>query len=194
MELEVGRVIRSSTTRFAAGCLVLRPQVPVFAALVKTRMMGDDEVFGVIHNVCMEDDPLVRQMAAASGTLRPEDVEDARQNRLQPIEVGVLVVGYRQGGRLQHRLPPQPPLSLDTIHTCLARELVEFTARSDYFPLILEAQDLPSDELLAAHLRYAAEARGDGEQSFLVGAGRELARLLAMEPLRLDGILRRLRT
>ena len=193
MELEVGRVIRSSTTRFAAGCQVLRPEVPVFGALVKARTQGDDEVFGLIYDVRIEDDPFVRQMAAAPDELRPEYIEDMRLNRQQPIEVGVLVVGHRQGGRIHHRLPPQPPLSLDAIHTCSTTELTEFTAHLDYFPLILENRDLPSDELLASHLRHAAEARGAGRQGFMLAAGRELARLLALEPLRLDGILRRIR-
>ncbi len=44
MELEVGRIIRSSTTRFAVGCQVLRPQVPVFGSLVKVHALGDDEI------------------------------------------------------------------------------------------------------------------------------------------------------
>ena len=193
MDLEVGRVIRSSTTRFAVGCQVLRPQVPVFGALVKARIQEEDEVFGLIHDVRVEDDPFVRQMAAASDELRPEYIEDMRQNRQQPIEVGVLVVGYRQGGSIQQRLPPQPPLSLDAIHTCSGQELTEFTARLDHFSLILDSRDLPSEELLAAHVRYAAEARDAGERGFLVEAGRELARLLALEPMRLGGILRRIR-
>jgi hypothetical protein len=157
------------------------------------RTQGDDEVFGLIYDVRVEDDPFVRQMAAASDELRPEYIEDMRLNRQQPIEVGVLVVGHRQGGRIHHRLPPQPPLSLDAIHTCSTTELTEFTAHLDYFPLILENRDLPSDELLASHLRYAGEARGAGQQGLMLAAGRELARVLALEPLRLDGILRRIR-
>ena len=106
MEIEVGRVIRSSTTRFAVGCQVLRPQVPVFGALVKVPALGDGEVYGLIHDVRMEDDPFVRQMAAAHDDLRPEYVEDMRRNRQVPIEVNVLVVGYSDGGAFRHRLPP----------------------------------------------------------------------------------------
>ena len=68
-----------------------------------------------------------------------------------------------------------------------------FTAQFDYFRLVLESQDLPSDELLAANLRYAAEARGPGGRDFLVDAGRELARLLAYDLQRLDSLLRRIR-
>jgi hypothetical protein len=192
MEIEVGRIIRSSTTRFAVGCQVLRPHVPIFGALVQVRALDDDQVYGLIHDVRMEDDPFVRQMAAVEG-LPPEYIEDQRRNRQVPIEVGVLVVGYRHAGNIYHRLPPQPPLSLDVIHTCAPDELVAFTGRFDYFRLVLDNRDLPADELLAANLRYAAEARGAGGRDFLVDAGRELARLLAIDLSRLDAILRRIR-
>ncbi len=192
MEIEVGRVVRSNTTRFAVGCQVLRPQVPAFGALVKVTVL-EDEVYGLIHDVRMEDDPFVRQMAATDG-LPPEYIEDQRRNRQVPIEVGVLVVGYRHGGQVYHRLPPQPPLSLDVIHTCAAGELVAFTERFDYFRLVLDNRDLPADELLAAHLRNAAQARGAAAgRDFLLDAGRELARLLAADLPRLDAILRRIR-
>jgi hypothetical protein len=190
MEIQVGRIIRSSTTRFAVGCRVLRPEVPVFGGLVKVQVL-DDEVYGLIHDVRMEDDPYVRQIAALD-EVRPEYIEDQRRNRQVPIEVGVLVVGYRSNGTIVHRLPPQPPLSLDILYTCPAEELAGFTERFDYFRLVLDNRDLPADELLAANLRYAAEAREDGEY-FLVDAGRELARLLAMDLARLDGLLRRIR-
>jgi hypothetical protein len=192
MEIEVGRIIRSSTTRYAVGCQVLQPQVPVFGSLVKVRALGDGEIYGLIHDVRMEDDPFVRQMATTDG-LPPEYIEDQRRNRQVPIEVGVLVVGYRRADEIYQRLPPQPPLSLDVIHTCAPEELVAFTERFDYFGLVLENGDLPTDELLAANLRYAAEARDTAGRPFLLEAGRELARLLAMDLNRLDGILRRIR-
>lgn len=193
MEIEVGRIIRSSTTRFAVGCQVLRPQVPVFGSLVKVGVLGDDEIYGLIDDVRMEDDPYVRQVAALE-VERPEIIEDMRRNRQVPIEVGVLVVGYRQGNSIYHRLPPQPPLSLDVIRTCAADELVAFTERFGYFRLVLDSRDLPADELLAAHLRYTAKARGDSGQAFLLDAGRELARLLSTDLVRLDALLRRIRS
>ncbi len=193
MAIEVGRVIRSSATRFAVGCQVLRPQVPVFGALVKVPALAESAVYGLIYDVRMEDDPFVRQVAASHDDLRPEYVEDMRRNRQVPIEVSVLVVGYSRGGAFHHWLPPQPPLSLDLLHTCPPEELLAFTEQSDYFRLVLDSQDLPSDELLAAHLRYAAEVRGRGGRGFLVDAGRELARLLANDLQRLDSLLRRIR-
>lgn len=192
MEIEVGRIIRSSTTRFAVGCRVLRPQVPAFGALVQVRALDGGEIYGLIHDVRMEDDPFVRQMAATDG-LPAEYVEDQRQNRQVPIEVGVLVVGYRRDAEIFQRLPPQPPLSLDIIRSCPEDEVVAFTQRFDYFRLVLDNRDIPCEELIAANLRAAAEARRARGYGFLVEAGRELARLLAMDPVRLDAVLRRLR-
>jgi hypothetical protein len=192
MEIDVGRIIRSSTSRFAVGCQVLKPQVPAFGSLVKVRALGEEEIYGLIHDVRMEDDPFVRQMATTDG-LPPEYIEDQRRNRQVPIEVGVLVTGYRDNGIIYHRLPPQPPLSLDVIYTCSADELVAFTAQFDYFRLVLDNRDLPADELLAANLRYAAAARGEAGGAFLLDAGRELARLMALDLARLDALLRRMR-
>jgi hypothetical protein len=107
--------------------------------------------------------------------------------------VQVQVVGYCEDGQWRHWLPPQPPMSLVEIVTCTAAELVAFTERFDYFRLVLESRDALADELLAAHLRQAAAARGEAGRGFLVDAGRELARLLAMDLQRLDAILRRIR-
>jgi hypothetical protein len=192
LALKVGRIIRSSSTRFAVGCNALKPQVPAFGSLVKVPALGGDQIFGLIHDVRMEDDPFVRQVAVAEDA-PPEMIADQRQNRQIPIEVSVLVVGYGHDGQISQRLPPQPPLSLDEIHTCTTGELVAFTGQFDYFPLVLDSRDLPADELLAANLRYAAAARGSAGEDFLVSAGRELARLLAMDLYRLDAILRRIR-
>ena len=192
MELAVGRIIRSSTTHFAVGCQVLRPQVPAFGSLVKVPAMDGDQIYGLIHDVRMEDDPFVRQMAVTED-LPAEYIEDQRHNRQVPIEVGVLVVGYWHADEITQHLPPQPPLSLDVIYTCTSDELVAFTGKFDYFRLVLDNRDLPADELLAANLRSAAQARGGAGEDFLVSAGRELARLLAMDLYRLDAILRRIR-
>ncbi len=193
MDITVGRIIRSSTTRFSAGCKVLRPLIPAFGSLVKVSALGGEEIYGLIYEVRMDDDPFVRQMAAAGEDLPPEYVEDMRRNRQVPIEVGVLVVGYCTGDQVRHFLPPQPPLSLDLMLVCSRQELVAFSRRFDYFPLVLDNRDLPADELLAAHLRYAAEARDAAGRDFLLDAGRVLAGLLALDLNRLECLLRRVR-
>jgi hypothetical protein len=187
----VGRVINASNARFAVGCRLLRTQVPTFGALVKAEAGDGITILGLIRDVQLLDDPLVRQVAVLLEE-RPELIADQYQ-RLLPIEVQVQVVGYRCGDRWCHWLPPQPPMSLVKIVNCTPDELVAFTDRFDYFRLVLESRDALADELLAANLRQAATARGDGGRGFLVDAGRELARMLAMDLQRLDAILRRIR-
>jgi hypothetical protein len=166
--------------------------VPTFGALVKAEAGAAITILGLIRDVQLLDDPLVRQVAVLPEE-RPELIADQYQ-RLLPIEVQVQVVGYCDNGQWRHWLPPQPPMSLVEIVTCTPAELLAFTERFDYFRLVLESRDPLADELLAAHLRQAAAARGeDAGRGFLVDAGRELARLLAMDLQRLDAILRRIR-
>lgn len=188
---QVGKVISASNARFAVGCRLLRSQVPTFGSLVKAEAEDGITILGLIRDVQLLDDPLIRQVAVLAEE-RPELTADQHQ-RLLPIEVQVQVVGYRCGNRWCHWLPPQPPMSLARIVTCSDGELREFTEQFDYFRLVLDSRDPLADELLAANLRYAAEARGAAGSDFLVAAGRELARLLALDLQRLDGLLRRIR-
>ena len=159
--------------------------------MVKAEAEDGITILGLIRDVQLLDDPLIRQVAELAEE-RPELTADQHQ-RLLPIEVQVQVVGYRCGNRWCHWLPPQPPMSLARIVTCSDGELREFTEQFDYFRLVLDSRDPLADELLAANLRYAAEARGAAGSDFLVAAGRELARLLALDLQRLDGLLRRIR-
>jgi hypothetical protein len=72
--------------------------------------------------------------------------------------------------------------------------VVAFTQQFTFLRTILDARDAPADELVAACLRIAAAARPEAERrAFLLDAGRELARLLSGDPVRLEGILRRIR-
>jgi hypothetical protein len=59
--------------------------------------------------------------------------------------MSVLAVGYEQGGRIFHLLPPRPPLSLDVIYLCDDEALRRFTSAGHfgYLRHILRAQDLP---------------------------------------------------
>ena len=124
-----------------------------------------------------------------------EALRDQRENRQVPIEVTVLSVGCRKGSVIHHCLPSQPPVTLDWLHQCGPDEVVvAFTQRFDYFRLVLEAREAPTDELLAANLCVAAEVWSEPERTeFLVAAGRELARLLGRDPLRLESLLRQIR-
>ncbi len=189
--ITVGRVLRSSTAGFAIGCRVLREDVPEFGAFVKVAQ-GNTEITGLIYDVQFVDDPLVRQIITADSM--PEELRKDQSQRLAPIEISVLVVGFARDGQVYQHLPPQPPATLDQIVTCTPGAVIAFTREFAFLRTILNAKDAPADELIAASLRTAAVARPEGERrAFLLDAGRELARLLSVDPVRLEGILRRIK-
>jgi hypothetical protein len=192
----LGRVLRATTGTFSFGCR--RPiaeqegLIPEVGALVRAPLRGDAVAYGLIYNVSIEDDPLVRELVAA-GVEDGALIADQRQRQV-PVVVDVLVAGYGLGQEVFHRLPPRPPTSLDQIYACSAAELTRFTARHDWMHSVLLAKDVPADALLPATLRAAAEARPPDQRTpYLLEAGRTLARLLALDLPRLDGILRQLR-
>ena len=188
--LRVGRVMRSSTGEFTIGTRLLQADVPRFGAFVRAPSTDGCQVIGLIYDVLIEDDPFVRQLVTAD---REEIIRDQRENRQVPATVSVLVVGHWRDGQMYPYLPPQPPAALDTLFTCTDDEVIRFTEDFSYFRTVLNAIDARPDELLAASLRHAAAARPGGGREFLVRAGRELARLLAFDAVRLEGLLRRIR-
>ena len=125
--ISVGRVLRSSTTSFTIGCRQLISEqdqhVPEFGVLVRAEGKDGAVIYGLIFNVTIEDDAFVRQLVAA-GVDSAEIIEDQRQKRQVPIVVDVLVVGGGQGLAECHRLPAQPPRTLDQIYLCNSAETV----------------------------------------------------------------------
>lgn len=190
----MGRLIRSSNRDFVFASQVPEPDMPLFGSWVKApAQRHQTEVFGLVYNIAFTEDELTRQIAATPN-LPPEYILDGR-NRQIPIEVSVLAVGYRREGRLYQALPPQPPVTLDQITACLPEEIAVFTAQLDYLRLVVEARETPVDELLAASVRYAAAARPpDQRPAFLRRAGIGLARLLARDLTRLEGVLNHINT
>jgi hypothetical protein len=178
--IEIGRMLRAGTAGFVVGCRVTQLDTPAFGSLVRVQMSPEYQVFGLIHDIHIDDDGLVRQLVTAAN-ISDEVMEDNRLNRNVPVEISVLTVGYRQGGSVSHLLPPRPPLSLDVIYQCAADELREFTGagRFGYFRHVLRAKDAPVGELLAAHLQQAQAAHtAAGRPGWLDDATRELIVLL----------------
>jgi hypothetical protein len=154
--IEIGRLLRASTTNCVVGCRVSQANVPAFGALVRIPLEDGYSIFGLIYDIRIEDDGLVRQLVTAESV--PDDVIlDNRVNRNVPVEISVLHVGYGLHGHIFHLLPPRPPLSLDALFTCEPDESCGFTSagRFGYFRHILRAADLPVGELLAAHVKLA---------------------------------------
>ncbi len=160
--IEIGRLLRANTAGFVVGCRVNQLEAPSFGALVRVPQVDGYQIYGLIHDMHIDDDGLVRQLVTAEG-VDESVIADNRLNRNVPLEMSVLVVGYAEGERVLHLLPPRPPLSLDQIYLCEADEIRRFTAagRFGYFRHILRAKEMPVGELLAAHLAQAQEAHAE---------------------------------
>ena len=160
--IPIGKLLRAENSQFVAGCRVRELETPALGALVKVTLEDQSQIYGLITNILINDDSLVRQLV--SGVSIPtEYTADNRYNRNLPVEIHVLTVGYAQNGQISHRLPPRPPLSLDVLHLCNSNELCHFTALNEqaYLRHILRLLDQPVEELLAAHLRQAKAAHED---------------------------------
>lgn len=178
---EIGRVLRASTMGFTVGCRVGQLSTPAFGGLVKAKPVDDREaIYGLIYNMSIADDPLVRRLVLAENP--PASViNDQRRNRLLPIEMSVLAIGYTiNEDEIYHGLPPRPPLNLDPVVLCTDRdEVMEFTNRPSYLRLILRTIDsnVPVDQLLVSHITDAYRRRGN-DTAWAVNVIVELIELL----------------
>ena len=156
---KIGRLLRANNTGFVVGCRVNQLTAPSFGALVRVPLEDGYQIFGLIYDIQIDDDGLVRQLVTAEG-VEENVIQDNRLNRNVPLEMSVLSVGYQLNGKIMHLLPPRPPLSLDQIYLCQEQEICDFTSqgRFGYLRHILRHSDLPVGEILAAHVRQANQA------------------------------------
>ena len=178
--LAIGRLLRAGTSGFVVGCRVAQWNAPSFGGLVRVPLENDYEIYGLIHDIHIDDDGLVRQLVTAEG-IDAAVIADNRLNRNVPVEMSVLAVGYQADGAIYHLLPPRPALSLDVIYLCEDAEMCAFTdaGRFGYFRHVLRAAELPVGDLLGAHLRQVQAAqRRAGNEAWAVEATKELIVLL----------------
>jgi len=175
----IGHLLSAGTSQFTVGCSVSQLNVPSFGALVRAPLGEGYQVYGLIHDIHIDDDGLVRQLVTADN-VSEEVMRDNRERRIVPVEMSVLAVGYEQDGKIFHLLPPRPPLSLDVIYLCDDRDVARFTSagRFGYFRHILNSKDLPVGEVLAAHLLQASKAHGKNADVWREKAVQELITLL----------------
>ncbi len=193
-DLLVGRVLRASTRGFACGTQSNRvDHRHDFGGFVSAPIANEDNirVIGLIYAVEIKDDLLVNELVMAD-SVNNSILRDQRENRMVPMEISVLNIGYRfTSGEVVHSLPPRPPMSLSAVEQCTRDVILDFTRHQDFFPLVLNAAEVPSDDLLAAAIRYASWQHDDEKRryEFLVQCGRAIARQLSHDLKRLEHVL-----
>lgn len=177
--IEIGRVLRANTSGFELGCRVQQLSIPEFGGLVKAISASDEAIYGLIYNIHIDDDPLVGRLVLQN-EIRPEDINDQRENRILPIEMSVLSLGQVKNETLIYGLPPRPPLNLDAVLIVRDHaEIVRFTNKLTYLRLILrgDQNNVPIDQLLVAHIRHIYKLR-DNDNAWAMRMIREVIELL----------------
>ena len=189
----IGEIVEASTTEFLAQAVEL-DSAPPFGAFVEVATEDGLTVYGVVAHVQTAGiDPGSRAIMRGHGDVRDERIY--QENPDLPLVLRTtfraLVVGFTEGEQRHQFLPPRPPRLHYSVFTSAPDTVKIFVASGlDYLVALLNATDVPVDELLAANLRYTAACYTDGAE-FLNLAGRELAQLLRADYARLTSILRR---
>jgi hypothetical protein len=181
----VGRILRASTRGFDCGTHSKEiSEQHDFGAFVKApianthRDEGNIHAIGLIYKVEIKDDQLISELVL--GEAVPDMIlRDQRENRMIPVEVKVVNIGFMLGQNMIHSMPPRPPMSLSDVDVCTPDEIYRFTQRPEFFRLVLNASEVPTDDLVAAAIRFAAwKAYADEKEqyAFLVRCGQQLAR------------------
>jgi len=189
----IGRVLRGNTRGFSCGTHSTHiNDQHNFGAFVKVAIANQPaiQIIGLIYAVEIQDDQLVNELVM-SDQVNENVLRDQRENRMIPVEIKVLNIGYQLDGMMFHSLPPRPPMSLSDVVLCTADEIYQFTQHHDYFRLILGASEVPSDDLLATAIRFAASVYADEQAryEYIVSCGQFLARNLGSDLRRLSQIL-----
>jgi hypothetical protein len=190
----IAEVIEAGTTLFTAQCYELYG-IPTLGSLVKT---GEkvSEIYAIVASAVTTGlEPGRRSIARGQNEASEEDIYKANPQLLKLLrsEFGALVLGYRDGGRICHCLPPRPARIHGFVYACSPDEVRAFSQGVAFLNVIVNSRtDVPTDELLIACLRQIALSYADRE-AFLMAAGRELAVLLAGRYDQFKSVLGRLR-
>jgi len=159
--IAIGRLLMANTAGCVIGCQVHAQDAPAFGQMVRIPLADGSQIFGLVHEIHIDDDGLVRQLAG-SANLAEEIIEDNRRNRHMPVEMSVAFIGWQSGITRSQTRPPRPPLSLDKIYPCSDEEVAAFCAggKFSYLRMLLRNEELPAADLLAAHLRQVRAAGG----------------------------------
>ncbi len=190
---KVGEVIEACTTDYVAQCYELY-KTPSLGTLVKA---GDLPVYGIVASAATESiDPGRRPIARGKDEPSEEGIyrTSPQLMRLLRSEFSVLAIGYRQGNKIYHYLPPQPVPIHSFVHILTPEEIKDFSSSLGFLPVLLKNNRFQVDagELTGAAIREMSRVQDD-PHAFLVAAGKELAQLLRGNYITLKTVLGRLK-
>jgi hypothetical protein len=191
--MRIGEIIETGTTGFVAESLDRRlNRPPALGSLVKVEVGEGGCVYGVVsHGTTAGLDPGRRAVRRSTAEVYDQAIYDEHPELRHTLrtEFSVLLVGCVEDGAVRQHLPAQPPPLHYSVHQCTEDEVRAFSERLYYLRLLLSATgEVPSEQLLAAHVRQAYRQRGQ-DSEWLERAAREIAALLKHDYERLMTVL-----
>ncbi|UCC16206.1 MAG: hypothetical protein JSU58_07480 [Dehalococcoidales bacterium] len=189
-ENRVGEVIETGTAEFTAQCYELY-QSPPLGSLVKA---GDESIhqYAIVYNTTTSSiEPGRRPIARGKDESSEEGVYQSSPQLLKLLrtEFSTLIVGFREGDKVFHYLPPRPVKIHSFVYECADEEIKEFSESFDFLNILINSSlAVPVEEIVAASLRRMSRVY-DEPQRFLVSAGKELATLMGNDFNRLKSVL-----
>jgi hypothetical protein len=180
--MRIGEIIETTSVAFVAESLELnRP--PALGSLVTVHLSDQPNtlIFAVVtHGQTVGLDPSRHALRRSTEAVFDEAVyrQNPELDHVLRTEFGAALVGLSVDGVIRQRLPPQPPPLHYSVHSASVEEVNLFTTRLAYFRLLLLSMGpVPSQQVLAAHVREVYSQKGN-DLEWLNAAGREVAILL----------------
>jgi hypothetical protein len=191
---KIGEIVEATSTEFTAECYELNA-APSLGSLVKISELGL-EIFGIVcQSGTSSIEPGRRPVARGKDEVSEEAVYQSSPQLLKLLrsEFQVLVVGYKQDGKINQYLPAQPAHIHAFVQVCSPDEIKEFSRSFDFLSMLVNNRlEIPAEEITAAALREMSKAQTE-PRAFLIAGGKALTGILSADYRRLKIILARLK-
>lgn len=190
----LAEVVATSTTEFLAQCLEPEnldfPIMPAFGSWVKSQQdeQSDIVAYGVVYHATTAPIDSVHRAVALGLSLQELREQQPQIFAMLRSEIKVILLGFSSLGNIYQHLPSQPPQIHQAVYACNEEEIENFTEELNFLRTLVQMNNAPVDELIAAVLRNVYQVR-KCDRNWLVQAGRKLSILLKDDYDRLGAIL-----
>ncbi|MBD2176968.1 hypothetical protein H6F42_08610 [Pseudanabaena sp. FACHB-1998] len=190
----LAEVVATSTTEFLAQCLEPEnldfPIMPAFGSWVKSQQDEQSDIiaYGVVYHATTAPIDSVHRAVALGLSLQELREQQPQIFAMLRSEIKVILLGFSSIGNIYQHLPSQPPQIHQAVYACNEEEIENFTEELNFLRTLVQMNNAPVDELIAAVLRNVYQVR-KCDRNWLVQAGRKLSILLKDDYDRLGAIL-----
>ncbi|MDX2256867.1 MAG: hypothetical protein NW214_15245 [Pseudanabaenaceae cyanobacterium bins.39] len=190
----LAEVVATSTTEFLAQCLepdnLDFPTMPPFGSWVKSQSEDNSDIitYGIVYHATTAPIDSVHRAVALGLSLQELRDQQPQIFAMLRSEIKVVLVGFANLGNIYQHLPAQPPQIHQAVYSCDREEIEGFTDELNFLRTLVQMNNAPVDELIAAVLRNVYQVR-KCDRNWLVQAGRKLSLLLKDDYDRLGAIL-----